>query len=175
MMYRNRHDTRKRTVFAVYGALIYESLRLDFDPKSLLCGAFMCKYRDIEPTYADVFAKALLNQDTIRDKVDEYLVNWNFDRLSWISKAIFLVAYSETILVQCVPIEVSINEAIEIAREFVDDNETKYLNAVLNKVLHKALGEEVDDEKIVVDDSDMAQLSDEKIKDIIEEARKEED
>lgn len=170
-MYRNRHDIRKRTVFAVYGALIYESLNIDFDPKMLLCGAFMCKYRDIDKDYADVFVKALLNQDEIRENVNQYLINWNFDRLSWVSKAIFLVAYAETVLVQCVPIEISINEAIEIAREFVDENETKYLNAVLNKVLHKAMGDVIDEEKIIVDEKELEQLTDEEIKGIVDSAK----
>ena len=70
-----RRTIREKTVFSVYDALIYESLHMDFDAKMILCGAFMCKFKDIDPVYVDVFAKALLNQDEIKNRVNEYLIN----------------------------------------------------------------------------------------------------
>lgn len=170
IMFMTRRTIREKTVFSVYDALIYESLHMDFDAKMILCGAFMCKFKDIDPVYVDVFAKALLNQDEIKNRVNEYLINWSFDRLSWISKAIFMVSYSETVLVKAVPLEISINEAIEIARKYVDDAETKYLNAVLNKVLHNALGDVIDNEKVEVDVKEMEVPSENEIKEIVNQA-----
>lgn len=169
-MFMTRRTIREKTVFSVYDALIYESLHMDFDAKMILCGAFMCKFKDIDPVYVDVFAKALLNQDEIKNRVNEYLINWSFDRLSWISKAIFMVSYSETVLVKAVPLEISINEAIEIARKYVDDAETKYLNAVLNKVLHNALGDVIDNEKVEVNVKEMEVPSENEIQKIVNEA-----
>lgn len=165
-MYMRRKIVRERTVFAVYDALLFDSLNIEFDPKGVLCGTFQCKYKDIDKEYIEVFTKALLNEKTIIEAVDEYLVNWSFFRLSWITKAIFLVSYSETVLVKAVPLEISINEAIEIARKYVSDSETKYLNAVLNKVLRKALGIKFEEEKVEVDEKDFEVIPDDKIEEI---------
>ena len=48
-MFMTRRTIREKTVFSVYDALIYESLHMDFDAKMILCGAFMCKFKDIDP------------------------------------------------------------------------------------------------------------------------------
>lgn len=163
-MFMKRRVVRERTVFAVYDALLYGALGLDFDAKSVLCGAFMCKYKDVDPEYADVFAKALLHRKEIEEKVDEFLRNWSFRRLSWLSQAIFLVSYAETVLVQAVPKAISIDEAVEIARKYVSDGETKYVNAVLDRVLGKALGAPRKEGEVEVDPSSMEDPSEDEVK-----------
>lgn len=165
-MYMRRHIVRERTMFAIYDALLFESLNLDFDPKQVLCGTFMCKLKDIDPSYVTVFTQALLNQKEIAAKVDEFLKNWSFQRLSWISKAVFLLSYTETVILNIVPKEISINEAIELTKEYVSPAETKYLNAVLNKVLSKALGQPYEKEQISVKEEELAAPSEEEIQKI---------
>lgn len=165
-MYMRRRIVRERTMFAIYDALLLESLNIEFDPKAVLCGTFMCKFKEIDPDYVAVFTKALLHQKEIAEKVDEFLRGWSFQRLSWISKAIFLVSYSETVLCQVVPREISINEAIDLARKYVSNGETKYLNAVLNKVLAKALSLPYEDKKVEVEERELAAPSREEIEQI---------
>ena len=152
-----RHVIRAKTVAAVYSALIYQSAGLSYDPKELLRNAFDgLPLKKIDLAYQEVFAKALAEQDAITAAIDAFLAGWTFERLSMVTQAIFLVSYSETVIVKCVPKPVSINEAINLAREFVDEGETKYVNAVLERTLSKALGIPGDYGKVVVAAKDMA-------------------
>ena len=152
-----RHIMRVRTVLAVYAALLLESAKVDFDPKGLLHGVYSLdaqkdglqgippvSWEGLDSEYRAVAIKALLNQDEISERISEFLDGWSFDRLPLVTRAILLVSYSETVLVGVTPRPVSINEALVILKQFGSPTETRYVNAVLERTLSKALGEESD-------------------------------
>jgi len=139
-----RHKIRERTVFALYSTLINDSINVEYNPKVVLCDAFNMSYKDIDVVYKDVFVKALIEKENIIKSINEFLIDWDFSRLSYIVQAVFLLSYSETVFVKCVDKQVSINEAIEITRKYDSEEDTKYVNAVLERTLSKALGIESD-------------------------------
>lgn len=153
----NRHATRVRSVFAVYAFLLNQRAGVDFDTAALLDGAFSldgrsdglaglppCQWEDVEPDYRRVVVKGLSNIDLIARRIGEYLDGWTFDRLPALTRAVMIVSYAETVLVEVTPKQVSINEAIEIVRQFGSPTETRYVNAVLERCLSAALGIESD-------------------------------
>ena len=70
--------------------------------------------------------------DTILKK---HLENWTIERLANVDRNILRVAiYEMTECAEDVPVNVAINEAIEIAKTFGDDESGKFINSILSKV-----------------------------------------
>lgn len=70
--------------------------------------------------------------DTI---IINHLENWSFERLASVEKAVLRIAIYEMNYEEDVPIRVSINEAVEIANTFGDNNSGKFVNGVLSKII----------------------------------------
>ena len=64
--------------------------------------------------------------------------NWNFQRISKINLAILKISIYEILYAE-VPFKVSINEAIELAKAYGDDNSASFINGVLANVVKENL------------------------------------
>ena len=62
---------------------------------------------------------------------------WNLSRLSKTTLAIMRLSVYEMMSVSDVPKRVSLNEAVELAKKYDDDNAPAYINGVLNTISKK--------------------------------------
>jgi len=73
-----------------------------------------------------------------RNELDEIiksrLKNWNFDRVAVIDKNILRMGIYEIKFRDDIPDNVSINEAIEIAKKYGDVESSRFINGILDKV-----------------------------------------
>lgn len=60
---------------------------------------------------------------------------WTFKRLSKVSRTILKVAIYEMKYCDDVPARVAINEAVELAKKYCDENEPSFINGVLGSVM----------------------------------------
>lgn len=60
---------------------------------------------------------------------------WTFKRLSKVSRTILKVAIYEMKYCDDVPPRVAINEAVELAKKYCDENEPSFINGVLGSVM----------------------------------------
>ena len=92
------------------------------------------------------FAKALVNGVLEKEKelinlANNYLNNWNINRLGITDAAILKIAIYE-LLYTDTPHKVCIDEAIELAKDFSDEKVVGMINGVLDKVYHEKVLEE---------------------------------
>ncbi len=80
-----------------------------------------------------VFFGVAENERVIEDKIEECLVGWKKERISYVGKAILRLAVYELMFMEDIPAKVSINEAIELSKHFDDDKAYVFINGVLNK------------------------------------------
>ena len=73
------------------------------------------------------------NIDIIDNKISDSLKNWKIERLSKVDLAILRLSAAEIMYVDDVPYKVSVNEAVEIAKKFGDDQSPAFINGVLSK------------------------------------------
>lgn len=66
--------------------------------------------------------------------ISPHLVNWTIDRLANIDKTILRMAAYELKYEQDIPANVTIDEAVELAKAFGDDQSSKFVNGVLSKI-----------------------------------------
>ncbi len=87
-----------------------------------------------------LFMGAKTNLKECSIMVEKYAPEWPFVELPLVDQAILSIAYFE--LFHCkdsVPPIVAINEAVELAKEFSNDNSSKFLNGVLSSILKHEL------------------------------------
>lgn len=82
----------------------------------------------------EVFFGCFENKHVIDTKIEECLVGWKKERVSYVSKAILKLATYELMFMEDIPVKVSINEAIELAKKYDDEKAYAFVNGVLNKV-----------------------------------------
>lgn len=75
--------------------------------------------------------------DEIDKIISERLKGWSLERLSIVSKSILRLGTYELIYQLNIPIEVTINEAIELSKNYGTEGDRKFVNGVLDKIAKK--------------------------------------
>ena len=89
--------------------------------------------RDLE---VDDFARRLAqevwdHQIQLDDLIGKYSTRWKVDRLSRVAAALLRMAMGEILYLEDVPVSVSINEAVELAKKYGGDDDAPFINGVL--------------------------------------------
>ena len=66
--------------------------------------------------------------------INEAAEGWDVSRMSKIDLSIMRLAYYEMCFDETVPLQVAINEAVEIAKLYGGDNSPSFINGVLGKL-----------------------------------------
>jgi transcription antitermination protein NusB len=87
----------------------------------------------------DVFLEDLVfgtvkHLDEIDSLIEAHLENWTISRLANVDRNILRYAVYELKFVSDIPSSVTINEAVEVAKRFGDDQSSKFINGVLSKI-----------------------------------------
>lgn len=69
----------------------------------------------------------------IEDQIEEALVGWDFHRLPQIDRHILKIAVAEILYLE-IPKKVAINEAVELAKRYSDEEGYRFINGVLRRV-----------------------------------------
>lgn len=77
------------------------------------------------------------NNEMINETISKYLVKWKLERLPKINTAILKMATYEILFEEEIPSKVTVNEAIELAKKYGDDNAPSFINGVLNNLMKK--------------------------------------
>jgi len=98
----------------------------------------------------EAFARELVagvceHGDRIDALISEAAEHWRLDRLARVDRCVLRLATYEILARPEIPVSVTLNEAIEIARAFGSDDSPAFVNGVLDRVA-RALGDEVQEE-----------------------------
>lgn len=75
------------------------------------------------------------NIDVIDEIILKNLKNWNINRIAKIDLAILRVAVYEIKFIKDIPVKVSANEAVELAKLYGDQNSKSFVNGLIAKVI----------------------------------------
>ena len=81
-----------------------------------------------------VFFGIMSELEAIDKKIEENAKGWKLERISKVSMAIMRICVYEMLYVDDVPFNVSINEAVELAKKFDYDKAPSFINGVVNKI-----------------------------------------
>ncbi len=83
----------------------------------------------------DLITRVILNKENLDKKIQERVSNWEMNRIALIDKILLRMAICELLFFPDIPPKVSINEAIEIAKEFSTAGSGKFINGILDAIL----------------------------------------
>ena len=70
-------------------------------------------------------------QELLDGYISKYAINWSVSRISKVARAILHVAMYEALYVEDVPVSAAINEAVELARKYEDEDVVAFVNGIL--------------------------------------------
>ena len=125
----NRHELRIRLMFTIYQ---HRLLHDDMDGH-ILDNFEVDSLEDLDPYFKDLLKLIKDNETAYIDKISELLHNWSFKRLNYVDQAILLVAAAE-FAAGVNAKGIIINEAVNIAKKYSDNDSFKYINGVLDRL-----------------------------------------
>ena len=114
--------------------LFEKAIKIDETYEEIFLKATEVRSLEVDEYVKKVFFGNLENEKVIDTKIDECLVGWKKERVSFVAKALLKLATYELMFMEDIPVKVSINEAIELSKKYDDDKAYVFVNGVLNKV-----------------------------------------
>ena len=130
----NRSEIREQAFKLMYSMEIQQDENLDEQVELFLESNSITDKNAIEYIKDAVFGIEK-NDKEILDEISKYLKSdWKIDRISKIDLTILKLAIYE-IKFKELPFKVAINEAVELAKKYGEDNSKKFVNGVLANVV----------------------------------------
>ena len=90
--------------------------------------------------YADDLANhSLLNFEPNNELINKYAANWDIERLAKVDLVIINLAISELKEFSDIPVKVTLNEYIEISKDYSTEKSSFFINGILDKVVKDLL------------------------------------
>lgn len=123
-----RSEAREQAFILIFEYSFNNSVKQVLD-----CAALV---RDLE---IDGYAKTLLegvdkHKEEIDFLIEKKLVSWQKNRLSRVALAIMRLSIFEIKFLSDIPVGVSINEAVELAKKYSGQEEASFVNGVLGSI-----------------------------------------
>ena len=91
---------------------------------------------DSDKKYKDDLANlSLKNFESNNTYINKYLTNWDIDRLAKIDMVIINLAMTELTNFKEIPIKVTLNEFIEISKDYSTSKSSFFINGILDKIV----------------------------------------
>ena len=138
--------------------LLFE-LSFDYDrtPEEIMAAAAEEREEKISGFAKDLFLRANENLGDINEKIARCADNWNIDRIDRVTLTVLRIAACEIDYFPEIPVEITVNEAIELARMFGESDSVGFINGVLGKYAkdvskplakQKSVSEETDENEV---------------------------
>ena len=83
---------------------------------------------------AETLAAVQDHHEEIDNIISDNLDNWTLERIAKTDLAILRTAVAEMLYVESIPVRVSINEAVDLAKKYGDERSYAFINSVLGKI-----------------------------------------
>jgi N utilization substance protein B len=126
-----RRIVREKVLQILYA---YEMNKDSLEPLSLEILADVTDETDREFT-RELIRKVLSNSDDLDKRIIGRVANWEMNRIALIDKILLRIGICEILYFPDIPPKVSINESIEIAKDFSTAGSGKFINGILDAIL----------------------------------------
>lgn len=83
----------------------------------------------------DLVRKVVKHKKELDDQIGQHVNNWEMNRIALIDKLLLRMGICEILFFPEIPPKVSINESIEVAKEFSTAGSGKFINGILDAIL----------------------------------------
>lgn len=107
-----------------------------FDPANKFNQELLPEYKTLEDRdfACKLFRASILNAETYQRYMSETSRNWDFSRLAYMDVVIMQIAIAEMLTFPNIPINVTINEYVELAKLYSTPRSGSYINGMLDAI-----------------------------------------
>ena len=132
----SRHKLREQVFKLLFRIEFNDSVEME-EQKELFFTTSDVETTEEESRYIEEKYQAVVDKlDNIEELISSNAKGWSIDRMSKVDLTILRLGVYEMIFDDTIPEDVALNEAIELAKEFGQDQSYSFINGVLAK-LHK--------------------------------------
>jgi N utilization substance protein B len=130
----NRHGARQVALLSLYSA---QSAAIDIRiALEELCQRFALS-DEVHAFATNLLLHATEHAEEIDTSAAAMAKNWSWERIARIDRLILRLALAEMLYIEEIPVRVSINEAIELAKSYSTDKSYAFVNGVLDGVVRQ--------------------------------------
>ncbi|MGG4490102.1 transcription antitermination factor NusB [Metabacillus idriensis] len=104
----------------------------DIDPKEAMSHAL--DGEDLDEFMTALVLGTIEHMAEIDEQIKPHLVKWKLERLANVDRSVLRLAVYEMMYIEEIPVNVTLDEAIELAKTFGDDQSPKFINGVLSNI-----------------------------------------
>ncbi len=128
----SRSELREKIMTILYQIEMYNKNKFDYKVEDIIKENI-----NISSDFVNELVNGVIEKrNELDEKANSYLTDWTIDRLDNLGATILRMSIYE-ILYTDTPKIVAINEAIELAKKYSDENVRKMINAVLDKIVNE--------------------------------------
>ena len=108
----------------------------NFDPANGANQELVPEYKDMEDQEFAIrlFRRTIMNDEYYRSLIGKSVKNWEFNRLAYMDVVIMQIAIAELLSFPQIPISVTINEYVEIAKWYSTPKSSGYVNGIIDSI-----------------------------------------
>jgi N utilization substance protein B len=85
----------------------------------------------------DLFRKTINNRTELNNRIEGKTPNWDKDRIAQLDIVLIMMAQCELLYFPSIPIKVTINEYLDISREYSSPKSANFINGILDTLLRE--------------------------------------
>ena len=133
-LFLSRNQEHELIMTCIYDALIYANMEQEFSVEEIMTSVFEVEYDEISLFCKEIVIKSLAHINEIKKIFQEKMPSWQFDRLNLVEQAILIMSYTHK-TTQNVDKSIVINIAVKLSKKFLEKDDYKFVNGILDKVL----------------------------------------
>ena len=133
-LFLSRNEEHELIMICIYDALLYSNMDKEFSVEEIMCSVFEVEYDDISFFAKEMVIKSLSHINEIKTIYQANMPKWNFDRLNLVEQAILVMSYTHK-QIENSDKGIIINVAVKLAKKFLDKDDYKFVNGILDRVL----------------------------------------
>ena len=126
--------TRRQAREAVFELLFETEFDTDRTPQEVLVLAREDRDLDEDSYVETTYLGAMAHRAVLDVLLSKFSHGWKTDRMSRVSRAVLRLCTYEMLYCKDIPTNVSLNEAVELAKKFDDPKARAFVNGVLNSI-----------------------------------------
>jgi len=107
----------------------------EFDIEKLISDYIESPYANIDTFIKEAVIKSLVNRQNIINDIQDKMSNWTFERINRLAQAILLLAVTHYRYIEKIDKRIVIDNAIRLAKKYLDEGDYRLINAVLDATL----------------------------------------
>lgn len=133
-LFLSRNQEHELIMTCIYDALVYSNMGKEFSVEEIMTSVFEVNYDEISFFVKEIVIKSLAHVNEIKNIFQAKMPKWSFDRLNLVEQSILIMSYTHK---QCQEVDKSIviNVAVKLAKKYLDKDDYKFVNGILDKVL----------------------------------------